>query len=65
MVAGQNGVNGVLAQPLVEEVIKCVLGPATSQYLPTGAPIVQTTNRLDCSVKKTKDVERGLAIQVK
>ena len=64
MVAGQNGVNGVLAQPLVEEVIKCVLGPATSQYLPTVVPIVRTTNRPDLSVKKTKNVERALAPQV-
>ena len=64
MVVGRNGMNGVPAQPLVEEAIKGVLGPVTSPYLPMGVPIVRTTNRPDLLMKKTKNVEKALAPQV-
>ena len=47
MVVGRNGVNGVPAQPLVEAVIKCALGLATSQFLPMEVPTVRRMTPLD------------------
>ena len=44
---GRNGVNGVPAQRLVEAVIKCALGLATSQFLPMEVPTVRRMTPLD------------------
>ena len=59
--AGQNGVNGVLAQYHAEEEIKRELVPVTIQYRPLEARIVllMVPRRL-----KTKDAMRMLAQQV-